>query len=232
MKTETPEAGYLSPQPRWDDADFTKWMSRAELQYLQDMTPSEQYFAYVEGRNNSGVAEFRAVKRDLPTDQYSQWAVFWGIDEAELFDWELRLLRTGFERKSMQVFFDSTGTAVHQIVWLRPNGAIDNVPEETLAEVAAEPVAPEPSMPRLAVIDGDGDVEAPVLLPQESDVSPIEPIVVEPLEIPKAETIYLVVPGDTLSKIARQHRTTVSALKKKNGLRGDILRIGQKLKLP
>jgi LysM repeat protein len=222
---ETVEAAYVSPEPKWSEEDFTKWMSRAELQYQQDMIPSEQYFAYVEGRNNRGVAEFRAVKRDLLIAEYSQWAVFWGIDEEELFDWELRLLRTGFERKSMQLFFDSTGIPVHQIVWLRPNGAIDNVPEEILEQVAAVPTLPD-------VVEVNVDEQAPVLLPQEEDAAPLAPIIVEPLDIPVAEKIYLVVPGDTLGKIARQYRTTVSALKKKNGLKNDILRIGQKVKLP
>ena len=54
----------------------------------------------------------------------------------------------------------------------------------------------------------------------------------ETVEITVAEKIYIVVPGDTLSKIARQYLTTVFALKKKNSLKMDILRIGQKLKLP
>ena len=81
VKPDSSVTGFVSPEPQWSDADYTEWMSRAELQYTQDLSPSEQYFAFVEGRNNNGVAEFRAVKRDLPTEQYSQWAVFWGIDQ-------------------------------------------------------------------------------------------------------------------------------------------------------
>ncbi|WP_435895394.1 LysM peptidoglycan-binding domain-containing protein [Oceaniferula spumae] len=43
---------------------------------------------------------------------------------------------------------------------------------------------------------------------------------------------YIVVKGDSLSRIATRNKTTVAALKKENGLRSDILRIGQKLRVP
>jgi peptidoglycan endopeptidase LytE len=43
---------------------------------------------------------------------------------------------------------------------------------------------------------------------------------------------YTVKSGDTLSRIARQHGTTVAALKELNGLTLDSIKAGQKLKLP
>lgn len=45
-------------------------------------------------------------------------------------------------------------------------------------------------------------------------------------------TIYTVKKGDTLSKIARAQGTTVTALKKANRLSSDVIRVGQKLKIP
>jgi LysM repeat protein len=47
-----------------------------------------------------------------------------------------------------------------------------------------------------------------------------------------AETTYVVRRGDTLSRIARAHATSVKALKASNGLAGDRIIVGQKLKLP
>jgi LysM repeat protein len=47
-----------------------------------------------------------------------------------------------------------------------------------------------------------------------------------------SEGEYVVVKGDTLSRIARRHHTTVAAIKKVNALKSDGLHIGQKLKLP
>lgn len=43
---------------------------------------------------------------------------------------------------------------------------------------------------------------------------------------------YVVQSGDSLSKIAMKHGTTVKALKEVNKLQSDVIRIGQKLKLP
>lgn len=42
---------------------------------------------------------------------------------------------------------------------------------------------------------------------------------------------YTVRKGDTLSSIARKHGISVSTLKKRNGLKGDKIRVGQKLKV-
>ncbi|MBE7495309.1 MAG: LysM peptidoglycan-binding domain-containing protein [Verrucomicrobiaceae bacterium] len=49
--------------------------------------------------------------------------------------------------------------------------------------------------------------------------------------LPAAET-HLVVKGDTLHRIARQHGCTVTVLKEINGLKSDLIRLGQVLKLP
>lgn len=43
---------------------------------------------------------------------------------------------------------------------------------------------------------------------------------------------YEVKPGDTLSTIAQRHQIPVNDLRSKNALRSDLLRIGQKLKIP
>jgi len=50
---------------------------------------------------------------------------------------------------------------------------------------------------------------------------------------PEATTIlYVVRRGDTLSSIARRHRTSVAALKRLNNIRGTLIRPGQRLKVP
>jgi LysM repeat protein len=46
------------------------------------------------------------------------------------------------------------------------------------------------------------------------------------------EIVYTVVKGDSLSKIASRHGTTVAVIKKHNGLKSDVVRLGQKLKIP
>jgi LysM repeat protein len=46
------------------------------------------------------------------------------------------------------------------------------------------------------------------------------------------ETIYVVKSGDTLTRIAKTHRTTIQALKSSNDLASDKIIVGQKLKIP
>ncbi len=229
------EKAYSLSVPTWGDTEYTRWMTRAELQYHQEMLGEGKYFAYVEGRDNQGLSEFRAVEKDFAEDEFTQWAVFWGIDDKELFDWELRLLKGGFQRESMQVFFDSLGNPVHQIVWLRPVGAIDNVPEtppQPEVVIVAPPIEEEP---KDELVEINPVEQTPTELPDDGPPPAVErrettsPPIIE--ETPKAIQIYTVVPGDTLSRIASKHKTTVAALKKDNGLKSDILRIGQKLKL-
>ena len=49
---------------------------------------------------------------------------------------------------------------------------------------------------------------------------------------PKAELVYVIKPGDTLTRIARNHQTTVKAIKSINGLENDTIVVGNTLKLP
>jgi LysM repeat protein len=233
-------------------------MTRAELQHLQDQTPPNQYFARVEGRNNGGLSEYRAVRKPLPSDQYSRAEVSWGLDDKELYAQELLLLRTGSVRKSMQVFVDASGTALHQIVWLRP---LDAVAEPVMAAPATtpgiSPGTPVPPLPPVLPVEpsdptaGVGQIDAtPAANPETTppaDATPPEttpPVAVlvpspeqpqnleESPQDPQDFTIYTVVKGDVLEKIARRHHTTVEAIMTANERDNDRLQIGQKLKIP
>jgi LysM repeat protein len=230
-----------TPDSRWQEGDFTPWMSRAELQHFQNTSPSDQYFAHVEGRNSSGRLEYRAVVMPFTGEQYEQWAVFWGIDEAELFKCEMNLLESGFVRHDMQVFADQTGTSVHQIVWLKSkmrvgdqgqNPVSEVIPASSLAETppaAIIPVAPSPPAEpvRQAVVQ-----EAPVAQrvpesPVKTDVGSDVPE--DRLSKSSKNSTYVVKQGDTLGKIAKTAKITVGELKTINHLKSDVLRIGQKL---
>jgi peptidoglycan DL-endopeptidase LytE len=60
----------------------------------------------------------------------------------------------------------------------------------------------------------------------------LTPAAAIPATAQEAPSVYVVAAGDTLSKIAREHRTTVQALMKTNSLTSDRLAIGQRLNLP
>lgn len=49
--------------------------------------------------------------------------------------------------------------------------------------------------------------------------------------VTKNSFLYVVQPGDTLSKIAKMHNTTVALIKRSNGLKSDIIRPADELKI-
>ncbi|GLS24518.1 N-acetylmuramoyl-L-alanine amidase [Marinibactrum halimedae] len=46
------------------------------------------------------------------------------------------------------------------------------------------------------------------------------------------ETVHVIASGDTLSKIAQRYNISVNTLRAHNGLRSDLIRVGQRIKIP
>jgi hypothetical protein len=245
-ETETPKISAQSVSET--EADFTPWMSRAELQFFQENNPADHYFAQVEGRNHGGRLEYRALNKLFPADDYDQWGVFWGITETELFDWELRLLKGGFSRSYSQFFADPTGKILHQIVWLKPKGHTGESSEPVETVVGEREVArlskeawersrserqPEPveNPPTELAVEVASEVPPPTEPPvPEKAASPV----IEKVE-PSPKTsgpTYIVKAGDTLGKIAKNQKVSLENLKTANHLKSDLVRIGQKLVIP
>ncbi len=60
-----------------------------------------------------------------------------------------------------------------------------------------------------------------------------KPVVVKPKPKPKPKTVkYKVRKGDNLTKIGRKYGVSVNSLRRANGISGDLIRIGQVLKIP
>ena len=97
-------------------------------------------------------------------------------------------------------------------------------PAETPAPVMTAPVA-EPKHISLPVAPTSHPVVAPVSAPIVSKEGANVPAV-------RTASVYVVKPADTLTRIAKTHGTTVSALKAANGLDTDRIAVGMKLKLP
>ena len=98
----------------------------------------------------------------------------------------------------------------------------------TPAPKVAELPAPQPAQP-LAV-------QKPNPAPQPNPVATTKPApAISGNVAPTAshtDALYVVKSGDTLTRIARVHGTTVKALKSANGLENDRLIVGAKLKIP
>ena len=52
------------------DIEFGPWMSKAQLMFVQEQLPSEDYFAEIEGRVSKGENQYRAITKTLNTDKH------------------------------------------------------------------------------------------------------------------------------------------------------------------
>ncbi|MEP2774824.1 MAG: hypothetical protein ABJQ29_14695 [Luteolibacter sp.] len=117
---DTPPSGFADLSGgKYDDKDFSEWMTKADQQMIYDKRAEGTYFAYTEGRSNGGLHQYRHVLKEIPKETTSEWGVYWGLDSKEFFQVDLKLQKSGFKRESLQVFEDGDGAAYHQAVWLK-----------------------------------------------------------------------------------------------------------------
>jgi len=74
-----------------------------------------------------------------------------------------------------------------------------------------------------------GQVSAAPAVPPQSNPVPKENPVTDASHSP---TVYVVKSGDTLSRIAKAHGTTVKAIEAANALNSDRIQVGAELKIP
>jgi LysM repeat protein len=101
-----------------------------------------------------------------------------------------------------------------------------NLPEDvTPASASPAPATPTTYPP---VATGPVVVAPAATVP----VAPAMPVTKSRATVHYRPVLVVVRRGDTLWHIARTHHTTVRALKAANGLHSDLIRVGQKLKVP
>lgn len=95
--------------------------------------------------------------------------------------------------------------------------------------VVNTPAVSPPDTVDLNEISTGGLIE---LHPDTVKTIPPKPVPVAVKKTVAKPKTYKVKSGDTLSQIAARHRTTVAKIKKLNGLKSDMIRVGQILKIP
>ncbi len=90
----------------FEESDFSNWTPVTDMQLIADNLAKDKYFAFVEGRNNGGLSEYRWVVKDFPSDLYIKYDVRAEQSDSQFRDRGLRLRRAGYVRKSLQVFID------------------------------------------------------------------------------------------------------------------------------
>ena len=133
----------------------------------------------------------------------------------------------------------------------QPQPPKEQKPEEKPTETAEKPSPPKPPTTEEVLAKADELVKAGKLVEAQKTLSkallanPDDPKAPEikarlvkladelyfsPKPSPVSVT-YTVVAGDSLGKIARKHKTTVGLIKRINRLKGDTIRVGQRLKI-
>ena len=68
---------------------------------------------------------------------------------------------------------------------------------------------------------------------EQKPVQPVQPAqTTRPVEPVSETSIYVVQSGDYLAKISKKFNVTIAAIKKANNMTNDVVRVGQKLKIP
>jgi LysM repeat protein len=125
------------------------------------------------------------------------------------------------------------------IVLLLVGLLIEGCESERAAMVTPEPppspAQAVPAIPQTPV--AAAETQKPAVSPQAQPAatSPAAPTVVKADTASNASqsgAVYVVKSGDTLTQIARTHGTTIKALEAANGLTGDHILVGAKLKIP
>lgn len=129
--------------------------------------------------------------------------------------------------------FDSRGNYVEAWAdtpekWHRP-AAPANSPSATPTLVSQEPA----SLPIVKVIEPKPNVTSPAPIQQKPKVSVAATPKPKPKPQPKPVVVrYTIKKGDTLGRIASSQGVSLSALRRANGLSGDIIHPGKTLTIP
>lgn len=104
------------------------------------------------------------------------------------------------------------------------------IPAPPSGQVQAVPTVPPTEA-------ASAELQRPAVSPQSEPAatSPAAPAISDEKKVPVASqsgAIYVVKSGDTLTRIARTYRTTIGAIEAANGLTGDHILVGAKLKIP
>lgn len=97
----------------------SEWMSSTDFQAEFDRMKAQGMFAaHIEGRNNAGRSQYRAIFRALPAG-LAGWECRHGMTKDSYDQRDALLVEKGFRRVSLQEFTDATGSIRYQATWLR-----------------------------------------------------------------------------------------------------------------
>lgn len=124
--------------------------------------------------------------------------------------------------------FDSRGNYIEEWAdqpekWYKPSTPSGNA--NAKPQIAKQTPPPQQLPPEIAIVEPRPEVTPPTPKPK--------PVAVKPKPKPKPKVVkYTVKKGDNLSRIASRNSVSLSALRRANGISGDLIRPGQVLTIP
>jgi len=124
-----------------DEEEFSEWFDTLDTQLrCNELNGSTTCWRKLEGRNHNGISQFRWISEDRPLGEYFKFGILWNSTVDEYSDegkeWHLK----GYERISLNVFIDASGTARYQAIWIYPAKPKESVIEASVLKeyLAAE----------------------------------------------------------------------------------------------
>ncbi len=110
--------------------------------------------------------------------------------------------------------------------------AAENPIRNQEAAMAVPANIPAPVVPATPVVETNSQPGSGPAFAGHLQTSAAPAVSAAPIATPVTETLYVIKPGDSLIKIAKATRTTVTAIKAANGLTSERLAVGKTLKIP
>lgn len=138
--------------------------------------------------------------------------------------------------RALMAFVNTPFRQVGDERWVTPGRAARQISRDVLQKLRDQyNITDEERARRIAETDSvraESERQQQIMIAERQEV---QNQVQQPSEQPQQQqqktTIHKVKQGDTLSQLARKYRCTVAQLKLWNGLKSDLIRIGQKLKI-
>ncbi len=108
--------------------EFSEWFDVLDTQLrCNELNGSTTCWRKLEGRNHNGISQFRWIPEDRPMGEYFKYGILWNSTVDEYSDegkeWHLK----GYDRVSLNVFIDASGTARYQAIWIYPGKPRESV---------------------------------------------------------------------------------------------------------
>ncbi|WP_411827872.1 hypothetical protein [Luteolibacter sp. AS25] len=124
-----------------EEEEFSEWFDTLDTKLrCNELNGSTTCWRKLEGRNHNGISQFRWIREDRPLGEYFRFGILWNSTVDEYYEegmvWHLK----GYDRISLNVFIDASGTARYQAIWISPAKPKESVIEASVLddEMAAE----------------------------------------------------------------------------------------------